>query len=193
MSDAQLDEASEWAQQRLQRKFDQDQQRNAQHWDQLVSSAWAYVIPVGWIADSLTLQVGDNLQAPLRLNAIRFIGTRHTRPQFLSKIIASHLPDLPPASYLDTSTSPSAGATAGPTPQTLRSVLETATELTSTLSKFDIFSAVAPTLEASPGVLSEREDVDLVFRVAERSKYMLRTATDVGNGEGSAVGSRQGV
>jgi len=29
--------------------------------------------------------------------------------------------------------------------------------------------------------------VDLVFNVKEQSKYFLRTATDVGDGEGNAV------
>lgn len=44
-------------------------------------------------------------------------------------------------------------------------------------------------MEASPSVLSEAEDVDIVLRVKEAPKYFLRTATDIGDGEGSAVSS----
>lgn len=135
-------------------------------------------------------QVGDRLDEPMRLNAIRFLGLKQTRPSFLSSIAATHLPNLPPASYSHTSPSstPSApSATPSSSPQTLRTVLQSARDLTATLAAFDMFSSVEPSLEATPGVLSEEGDVDLVVRVRERSRYMLRTATDVGNGEGSAV------
>lgn len=41
----------------------------------------------------------------------------------------------------------------------------------------------------SDSVLSGRDEVDLVFNVKEQPKYFLRTATDVGDGEGNAVRS----
>ena len=131
-----------------------------------------------------TEQVGDRLDEPIRLNAIRFLGIHQTRTSFLSTIVAKHLPDLPPASYAGTGPAPASPSRA---PQTLRTVLESARDVAGTLTALDMYSDVAPSLEASPGVLSEAGDVDLVVRVRERSRYMLRTATDVGNGEGSAV------
>lgn len=36
-------------------------------------------------------------------------------------------------------------------------------------------------------LLAESGDVDLVLRVRERGRLMLKTSTDVGNGEGTAV------
>lgn len=42
-------------------------------------------------------------------------------------------------------------------------------------------------LESSKGIYSTEEDVDLVIKVKEASKYFVRTATDVGDGEGNAV------
>lgn len=71
----------------------------------------------------------------------------------------------------------------------MKSLLRTTRELTETLEKFDIFrpGTIEPTLVQSDSVLSGRDEVDLVFNVKEQPKYFLRTATDVGDGEGNAV------
>lgn len=133
-------------------------------------------------ADALS-QVNDNLDTPVRLNAIRVIGAEKTRPSFLSTLLAPYLPNLPPASYLSSTPHPR------PSSQTLRGVLNTTRNVSGLLSQFDIFSQVEASLEASPSVLAEAEDVDIVLRVKEGSRYFLRTATDIGDGEGNAVSS----
>lgn len=124
----------------------------------------------------------DNLDTPLRLNAIRIVGANSTRASFLSSLIAPYLPTLPPASYLSSSPHPDPAPT-----QTLRSLLSTTRDVSGLFAKFDIFKEIDASLEASPSVLAEAEDVDIVLRVKEASKYFLRTATDIGDGEGSAV------
>lgn len=125
--------------------------------------------------------MSENLETPLRLNAIRIVGARTTRSSFLSNLVAPYLPTLPPASYLSTEIPPP-----GP-PQSLRTVLGTAREVSGLFSKFDIFKEVDASLEASPSVLAEAEDVDIVIRVKEAPRFFLRTATDIGDGEASAV------
>lgn len=127
------------------------------------------------------LQVYDNLESPLRLNAIRISGANSTRASFLASIVAPYLPDLPPPSFL--SDTP---ATASK--QNLGGLLKTTRDVSARLAAFDIFRDIEAGLEASPSVLAEAEDVDIVFKVKEAPKYFLRTATDIGDGEGSAVG-----
>lgn len=116
--------------------------------------------------------VYDNLDMPLRLNAIRVQGAKSTRPSFLSAIVGPHL------------SSSGGDSRQG---QTLRSVLRTTRELDATLHAFDIFRSVDAAIMPSPSVLSGPEDVDIVLRVHEAPRYFLKTATDVGNGEGSAT------
>lgn len=127
--------------------------------------------------------MGENLDTPLRLNAIRVVGAKATRPSFLSNLLAPSLPTLPPASYL--SALPPTPSTTPPS--TLRSILSTTRNLTGLLSQFDIFNSVEASLETSPNVLAEAEDVDIVFTVKEAPRFYLRTATDIGDGEGNAV------
>lgn len=58
---------------------------------------------------------------------------------------------------------------------------------TDALQKLDIFSEIEAGLENAPGVMNDEQDVDLVVKVRESGKYFLKTASDVGDGEGSAV------
>ena len=71
--------------------------------------------------------------------------------------------------------------------ETLRDVLRKTRNLTDRLERFDIFSEVEAGLDGSTSALADNEDVDLVVKIKEASKYYIRTATDVGDGEGSAV------
>lgn len=135
-------------------------------------------------------QVHDNLDTPLHLNAIRIFGAKSTRPSFLSRIFAPYLSPLPPPSFLSSSFSPSSSPAPPPQPQpqqTLRTLLQATRDLSSTLEHFDLFRGVDATIERSDSVLAERDDVEIVLRVVEAPKYFLRTATDVGDGEGNAV------
>jgi outer membrane protein insertion porin family len=128
------------------------------------------------------LQVSSNLDAPLRLSSIRITGTKHTRPSFLGRIVSPYLSS-------PTVSATSQGADALPSPETLRDVLRKTRDITDHLNKLDIFSEVEAGLESSTDVFAGPEDVDLVLKVKEASRYFLRTATDVGDGEGNAVRS----
>lgn len=137
-------------------------------------------------ADVHPSQINDNLDVPLRLNAIRILGASQTRPSFLSRIFAPYLTSLPPPSFLAASYPPTPSPPTA-SDATLRSVLKTSQEVVSTLSKFDIFRTLDASIERPSSVLAHPDEVDLVLRVTEAPKYFLRTATDVGDGEGSAT------
>lgn len=136
---------------------------------------------------SIHIQVNENLDTPLRLNAIRITGARTTRPSFLSALFAPYLPILPHASYL-TPSAPSPSATTSKKSD-LRSLLSTTRELTALLAQFDLFSSVEASLESPESFLAERDEVDIVLKVKEVPRFYLKTATDVGDGEGTAVRS----
>lgn len=174
LDDAERTAAERWHQDRIERKLRGEYERAGKHLAEIVN---------------------DNLDAPLRLNAIRILGAHSTRPAFLSRIFAPYLFPLPPPSFLSSSfdsvSSPSSASSkpAPPSQQTLRSLLKASRQLTETLESFDIFRGIDATLEKSDSAFAERQDVDIVLRVKEAPKYFLRTATDVGDGEGTATGT----
>ncbi|GAA5899940.1 SAM complex subunit SAM50 [Sporobolomyces salmoneus] len=166
LDESQIKDAESWQKERLERKLRGKYER---------------------MGKQLAEVVNDNLDAPLRLNSIRFLGATNTRPSFLSRVVAPYLTPIPTPSFL------SANFPSPPPPseQTLKSLLKTTRDLTETLEKFDIFrpGSIEPTLVQCDSVLSGKDEVDLVFNVKEQSKYFLRTATDVGDGEGNATGT----
>jgi outer membrane protein insertion porin family len=55
------------------------------------------------------------------------------------------------------------------------------------LQETDVFKSVEASLERSRDLMAQDIDVDVVFKTREKSRFYLKTATEVGNGEGSAV------
>ncbi|SGY73837.1 BQ5605_C005g03321 [Microbotryum silenes-dioicae] len=164
LTDQQMHDQSRWTEQRIQRKMRGEYERAGQQLSELVN---------------------ESLDTPLRLNSIRIVGAKTTRSSFLSSLVAPFLPEIAPPSYLQAE--PTSRPTSSDPPQTLASLLNTTRELSTLLSQFDIFRQIDAALEQSPSVLAEPGDVDIVLRVKEAPKYFLRTATDVGDGEGSAT------
>ena len=103
------------------------------------------------------------------------MGARHTRSGFLARVASRYLSEDAPQ---DNTT---------PTTDSLRKVLQKTRGFTDALQKLDIFSEIEAGLENAPGVMNDEQDVDLVVKVRESGKYFLKTASDVGDGEGSAV------
>ena len=173
-----LEEGRKWNEERIERRLRGEYERAGRHLSELVR--FHAGLQPGRALTAPPAQVNDNLATPLRLNAIRVLGAEKTRPSFLAAVVGPYLPSLPPAAYLS--------AHPIDRPQsTLRGLLATTRNLTGLLQQFDIYSDVEASLEASPSVLAEKEDVDIVLRVKEASRYFLRTATDIGDGEGNAV------
>lgn len=124
--------------------------------------------------------VRDNLDSEVRLGAIRLVGATNLRTGFAKTVLEPYLASL-------ASKRPPSGADDGST--TLRDVLSTAKDVRRHLVGLDIFSSIDSSLEPTPSVLASPDDLDLVFRVKEQGRYFVRTATDVGDGEGSATGT----
>jgi outer membrane protein insertion porin family len=114
-------------------------------------------------------QVSENAETPLRISAIRVLGANSTRPSFLAHLCSPYL------SSDDTTT--------------LADVLERTRALSNRLASFDIFSSLSASIEKSPSIFASDQDVDVVLNVQEKSRFFVRTATDVGNGEGNATGT----
>ncbi|KAG8896504.1 hypothetical protein FRB99_008858 [Tulasnella sp. 403] len=123
----------------------------------------------------LTEVVGGNLNQPARIASVRIEGAHHTRTSFLGSLIRPHFTTL------------SDGISAKPAPVTsLGDALQTTRHIHSLLQDTQIFKSVETTLDRSWSPFAEPNDLDVVFRCKERGKYFLRTATDIGNQEGSA-------
>ena len=71
----------------------------------------------------------------------------------------------------------------------LRTLLHRTNSLSQALAKLDIFTHVDALVESSDHVLASPDQVDIVLGVREAPRYFLRTSTDIGDGEGSAVSS----
>lgn len=110
--------------------------------------------------------VQTNADTKLTLNAIRLHNAQHTRTSFLNAICQSTLSD---------------------TPLTLKQILARTRALADELSRYDAVADVQASLEEGADALSRPGDVDLNLHIKEAGRFFLRTATDVGNGEGSAV------
>ena len=101
---------------------------------------------------------------------MRIEGANHTRESFLGSIVRHHLKD--PYSHNES---------------TLQSVLLKARNIGHTLQDTDLFHYVNATLESTRDLTAPVHDVDLVFKTKEKGRLQLKTSTEFGNQEGSAV------
>jgi hypothetical protein len=56
------------------------------------------------------------------------------------------------------------------------------------LARTQLFKQVIPELQTPKDVMAGVEDVDVVFKVEERGRFSLKSATEVGDGDATAVG-----
>ena len=101
---------------------------------------------------------------------MRIEGADHTRESFLGSIVRHHIEDV--HSYDES---------------TLQSVLLTTRNIGHTLQETGLFHYVNAALEPTRDVTAPAHDVDLVFKTKERGRLQLKTSTEFGNQEGSAV------
>ncbi|KAI6165870.1 surface antigen-domain-containing protein [Pisolithus thermaeus] len=115
--------------------------------------------------------VNDTLDCPLRIASVKVHGATHTSKAFLDWLIRPRL----------TSSQSDHATNAHPT---LHSVLQTTRSISHSLSATDLFRTVSARIERSPE--GTPGDVDLNFAVTERGRFFVKTATEIGNCEGSA-------
>ena len=70
---------------------------------------------------------------------------------------------------------------------TLESVLHQTRDITHALQSTHLFKSVHPEVIRSQRPGATARDVDVLFRVQERGRLYLKSSTEVGNGEASAV------
>ncbi|KAI0031947.1 surface antigen-domain-containing protein [Vararia minispora EC-137] len=99
---------------------------------------------------------------PARVTSVRIDGAHHIRQNFLDVLVRAQL--------------------AKPRDETVLDALRTARDVGHYLVKSDVFQHVEARLEPGPA----KGDIDIVFRTKEKGRYYLRTATEVGNNEGTA-------
>lgn len=101
---------------------------------------------------------------------MRIEGANHTRESFLGSIVRHHVEG--PHSHDES---------------TLQSVLLKARNIGHTLQETGLFHYVNATLEPTRDVTAPVHDVDLIFKTKEKGRLQLKTSTEFGNQEGSAV------
>jgi outer membrane protein insertion porin family len=115
-------------------------------------------------------KIENNASTSLNLAAVRIEGATHTRESFLGFLVKPHLPS--PFTHDES---------------TLQSVLLKARDIGHTLQATDLFQSVYAVVEPSRDPLAAAQDVDLVFKTREKGRFFLKTSTEFGNSEGSAV------
>ncbi|OTA56648.1 hypothetical protein K449DRAFT_437861 [Hypoxylon sp. EC38] len=118
--------------------------------------------------------LSQNRTLPVTLSSIQIHGAKHTRKSFLDPLFQPLVEDSSNENY------------------TLADMLEQVGGAVEKLQKFDIFHpqimfhlSRPPHLDPS----TSPTDLDVSLRVREKSRFLLKTGTDVGNTEGSAYGS----
>ncbi|KAL5476991.1 hypothetical protein ACEPAI_3177 [Sanghuangporus weigelae] len=121
--------------------------------------------------ESVLLRLGelirDNAKTPMRITSVRVDGANKTRSSFLHWVIEPQLTRAKSDS------------------STLSDVLFSTKSVARKLLETDLFHYVLPRLEGSKDVLAQPGDVDLILQTRQKGKYFLKTATELGNQEGS--------
>jgi outer membrane protein insertion porin family len=159
-----LDKIRKWQEERLARKLKGEYESAVLHLNELVR---AFLI--GWYLLN-PLQIENNAYTPLNIAAIRVEGATHTRQSFLGSLVKPHFPNP----FIHERT-------------TLQDVLLKARDIGHILQATDLFQSVNAVIEPSRDALAAAEDVDIVFKTREKGRFFLKTSTEFGNNEGSAV------
>ncbi len=69
----------------------------------------------------------------------------------------------------------------------MQSVLHAARSIADILLRTETFSSVETRIEHARDEIAGPRDVDLVFKTRERGRWFVKSATEFGNNEGSAV------
>lgn len=107
-----------------------------------------------------------DLDQQARIAAVRIDGAKNTRRAFLASLIDPHLQH---------------------SSSSFESVLRTTRDIGHYLVQTDLFHTVQARLDPSAEPAAKPGDVDLIFTAPERPRFFLKTSTEVGNSEGTAV------
>jgi outer membrane protein insertion porin family len=101
---------------------------------------------------------------PAHLHSLRVLGTERTRESFLKLATSSTFAGM-----------------------TVADVINNVQETAEKLQRLDIFDSVNVILDTSRDPFAARDALDCVLQVKEKSRFFLKTGTEIGNGEGNMV------
>lgn len=105
----------------------------------------------------------------MRLASVRVQGANQTRPSFLHWLLKPHL------STADTETA------------IFSDVLKTTSSVTRKMLETDIFASVVPKIETYNDPSARPGDLALVLQTRQKGRFFLKTATEVGDQDGSVT------
>ena len=165
-----LEKIRKWQEERIARRLRGEYESSVMHLTELVR-VFAHHGPLLWHFNPFSrFQIQNSSSTPLHIASVRIEGADHTRKSFLGSIVRHHIED--PYSHDES---------------TLQAVLLAARNIGHTLQESGLFHYVNATLEPTRDVTAPVHDVDLVFKTKERGRLQLKTSTEFGDQEGSAV------
>ncbi|GAB5587348.1 hypothetical protein Unana1_02248 [Umbelopsis nana] len=103
---------------------------------------------------------------PAHIHSLRVLGTERTRESFLRLATASSF-----------------------TGMTVADIINNVQKTADQLQRLDIFDSVNVILDTSKDPFAAKDALDVIFQVKEKSRFFLKTGTEIGNGEGNMNGS----
>ncbi|CAO3632961.1 unnamed protein product [Cunninghamella blakesleeana] len=102
------------------------------------------------------------------VNAVTILGTRHTKPAFLEKVTSNIMES-----------------------KTIADIVNRSQDVAEQLMRFDIFDHVEILLDhaSDSDPLAAPDSINVVYQVKEKSRFYIKTGTEIGNNEGNMNGS----
>ncbi|ORZ20668.1 surface antigen-domain-containing protein [Absidia repens] len=102
------------------------------------------------------------------VNAVSILGSRYTRPSFLESVTTT---------ILDA--------------KTIADVVNQSQTIAEKLARFDIFDGIEVLLDraSDSDPLAAPDSINVVYQVKEKSRFFIKTGTEIGNNEGNVNGS----
>jgi outer membrane protein insertion porin family len=139
-----------------------------------VASSWraceSFILLLNIDQRAQVAKVRENTDASMRLSSVRVVGAHRTRPSFLNWLLKPHLDDM---------------SLHSPQPTTLSDILKTTRRITANMLETDVFTHVVPRLEASRDPMAHPGDLSLLLQTRQKGRFFLKTATELGDQEGS--------
>ncbi|ORX56298.1 hypothetical protein DM01DRAFT_1334774 [Hesseltinella vesiculosa] len=101
---------------------------------------------------------------PGHVNAVSVLGTRHTRPEFLERAVASIMAS-----------------------ETMADVINSSQDVATKLQMFGIFDNVQVLLDraSDSDPIAAPDSINVIYQVNERNRFTIKTGTEIGNNEGT--------
>jgi hypothetical protein len=110
------------------------------------------------------LQLNATASQPAHVHSLRVLGTERTRNSFLKLATNNTFSGM-----------------------TVADIINDVQQTADKLQRLDIFDSVNVILDTSKDPFAAKDAIDVIFSVKEKSRFFLKTGTEIGNGEGNMV------